>query len=663
MVQASAVRRARDGGGGHRKAHGGMGTAGGEPGSTGSLRDDLVVIAVSGVQAFISESRTTSDLSAGSAIVERLSVRAARECVRLGARLVFPSALRQAVGAADSVAGAADHLAGTDGQSGGLGVAVVPNRIVALAPRGSGSSVAAAAADAVRRAWDELVRKVMGRPVATPGMPSVQWVSVPATAGGYGEQWAAAQRLLMARKRLRSFGTLEQADVELCSLSPRWSAEPGRPSGVPAHEQDRLAAANWVKRRYRYIGGAGEGTGPGAVPRGFPSTSAIASAPFRYLVLAAVDDPAVCGAVSALYGAARVLDKSREQPLPALEAGSGATAVERWLAGSAGRWVYPDSWQEDVLAREFPVVDAGERAKVVAEGARAVRALHRAMADQGVAPPGSHLAIVAQDLDGMGRFLGGEVAGSRQRFLVTEGWHREVSAQLSTLARDTCEKLGGEEFFGVPVYAGGDDLLAFFPAAHALAAAAACRSAVRPDTLPTASTAVLFFHHRSPLQRAVREAQHLLEAAKEDVEGKNGLAVGYLRRSGVREQSVQAWARTAGVGGPVKDFTEFLSGGSSVSSGDGGTSRGLSLRLVQDCLRDEAELVSLPRDLFSAEIRRLVVRHGGTPAQADALVRLAVAESGGGAAGRPGSERRRPRLAQPVKVAAFLRQECAGGMP
>ena len=41
---------------------------------------DLVVIALSGVQRFISESRATSDLSSASEVIERLAIEAATVC-------------------------------------------------------------------------------------------------------------------------------------------------------------------------------------------------------------------------------------------------------------------------------------------------------------------------------------------------------------------------------------------------------------------------------------------------------------------------------------------------------------------------------------------------------------------------------------------------------
>lgn len=51
---------------------------------------DIVVISLAGVQRFTSESRTTADLSAASAIVARLSTEAAKACATaLGARVAL----------------------------------------------------------------------------------------------------------------------------------------------------------------------------------------------------------------------------------------------------------------------------------------------------------------------------------------------------------------------------------------------------------------------------------------------------------------------------------------------------------------------------------------------------------------------------------------------
>ncbi len=624
---------------------------------------DLVVVALSGVQRFIRESRSTSDLSSASRIVAGLSAVAARHCARSGAELVFPSP---------------SALSGDDGGR-DRGASGVPNRVVALAPPGEGQRIAAEVSSAVARTWQGWVTTVMGRPVETPGMPSVQWVCVPESVGGYAEQWAVAQEALVARRRVRDFAPVVEPERALCSLSPRWPAEAEEPKGLQAHEKDRLSAANWVKRlwRQRVLSGE-EGTqGTGSSGRqkaaGFASTSAVASGPFRLRVLEKLDgDPKVRGAVMALRRAVAELDVPWETPLPALRArsraGGGDAGAVRWFASSAGRWVYKESWQAESLAREFPGIDATVLEGAIRAGREALKSLlGRMLTQYAVGPPGSYLAVLAQDLDSMGRFLGGGQWGPGPRIEVGISAHRAVSERLSSLAVTLRDGLEDAALMGVPVYAGGDDLLAFAPASTALAAARYTHDAV-PGDLPSASTAVLFFHHRSSLQEAVAGAQELLEEAKSAVpERKHVLGVGYLRHSGVRESALQPWAPSgastggpASVGGPDADFGLFLapaaaSGGEERERRPGGEqqlARRLSLRLVAVLARDAAELSALPQDLYEAEVSRLVYRHGGTADDARALLRLGREELGPG----PGGARRRPVAA--ARVAAFLRQEC-----
>ncbi|MFF7358481.1 hypothetical protein ACFZA1_38520 [Streptomyces filipinensis] len=509
-------------------------------------------------------------------------------------------------------------------------------------------------------------------------MPSVQWVCVPSSVGGYAEQWAVAQEALVARRRVRDFAAVVEPERALCSLSPRWPAETVEPKGLQAHEKDRLAAANWVKRLWHQRvlpGGKGTGTTGSAGRRkaaGFPSTSAVASGPFRRRVLERLHgDREVRDAVVALEGAVAKLSVPRETPLPALRAwnvASGGDAAARWFTSSAGRWVYEESWQAERLAREFPGVDATVLEGAARAGHEALkRLLRRMLIEHAVSPPGAYLAVLAQDLDSMGRFLGGGQWGPGPRIEVGVSAHRDVSQRLSSLASTLRDGLEESALMGVPVYAGGDDLLAFAPASTALAAARYAHDVVvGQGDLPTVSTAVLFFHHRSSLQQAVAGAQELLEEAKYAVpERKHVLGVGYLRHSGVRESALQPWVPSgAGAGepgpthGPDKDFGLFLTSGSGGKEWDGQpdeskqSARGLSLRLVAVLFRDAAELSALPEDLYEAEVSRLVYRHGGTADEARPLLRLGREELGPG----PGRARRRPVAA--ARVAAFLRQEC-----
>ncbi|MFF4845286.1 Cas10/Cmr2 second palm domain-containing protein [Streptomyces collinus] len=511
-------------------------------------------------------------------------------------------------------------------------------------------------------------------------MPSVQWVCVPSSVGDYAEQWAVAQEALVARRRVRDFAAVVEPERALCSLSPRWPAETVEPKGLQAHEKDRLAAANWVKRLWhqRVLPGDKDAGTTGSAGRkkaaGFPSTSAVVSGPFRRRALERLHGHReVRNAVVALEGSVAKLRVPRETPLPALRARNmvgGGDAAARWFASSAGRWVYEESWKAETLAREFPGVDATVLDGAVRAGHEALkRLLRRMLTEYTVGPPGAYLAVLAQDLDSMGRFLGGGQWGPGPRIEVGVSAHRDVSQRLSSLAATLRDGLEDSVLMGVPVYAGGDDLLAFAPASKALAAARYAHDVVVDQgDLPSVSTAVLFFHHRSSLQQAVAGAQELLEEAKSAVpERKHVRGVGYLRLSGVRESALQPWVPSGGsVGesgparGPDRDFGLFLAS----STGSGGkerdgqrddneqSARGLSLRLVAVLARDAAELSALPEDLYEAEVSRLVYRHGGTAGEAQALLRLGREELGPG----PGVARRRPVAA--TRVAGFLRQEC-----
>lgn len=535
------------------------------------------MVALPGVQRFIAESRTTSDLASASQIIASLSRPGAGRCAELGARLVFPAWSKRA-----------EKAVGEEATG-------VPNRIVAIVAAGTGPEVAAEAAKAVHAEWQSLLGRIYKDPLPeTPGMPDVIWVSVPASAGTYQTQWDLARRTLEARRRVRDFRPVDVPEVSPCSLSPRWPTAPTPANARPHHRDEQLSAANWLKRQWRSTDktqGVRDST---------PSTYSIASAPFRKTVLSRLHETCVDHAVRALHAAATSVSRDQETPIPGLSVDDPPHA--RWLARSGGPWVYPETWSVERLRQEE--AEHPERAldleKISAAGRKAAKDLAKAMD----AEPATYLAILAQDLDSMGRFLGGESQG--RSFTVDPGSHRDVSQRLRRLAGEQVADLRSPSVTGVPIYAGGDDLLTFTPAVTALDAARAVHDRVPTDELPTASTAVVFFHQRSSLRRAVEAVQELLEQAKSEIPGKNGLAVGYLRRSGVRAVSVQPWRPADGTTPAIDLWAEF----------GGGHEYPISPRLVADLERDEAELTDLMRlpDYYRAEIHRLIGRHLGGPA-------------------------------------------------
>lgn len=588
---------------------------------------ELLVVTLPGVQRFIAEAQSTSDLRAASEIVSELARTAAIACLTAGAsQLVLPRPT-----------GPTDELTAEG----------LPNRIVALAAPGLGPAVGRAAVRAVNERWRGWLRRSLdlvedGDLPTTDGFPLVQWVCVPASVGDYARQWEVATRAVAARRMVRDFRPVERFGRPLCSLSPRWVAEPA-PEGVPPHEVATLSAANWVKRRWRRLQGLD----------GFPSTASVASAPFRRAVLAAMAAPDVAEAVRSLRDAARAVSARRETAIAGMPRPDRDAA--RWLAESGGPWVYPQWWLVERLSAEADL-EKEVLARFVKEGERAAIALGKAMATRGAAPLSAYLAVLTQDLDSMGAFLSGDAADAAGRTLtsIDPDAQGAVFSDLQALGTAQRHELESPQCLGVPVYGGGDDLLAFLPAATALGAARACHALV-PDTLPTVSTTVLFFHFQGGLQPALTRAHHLLEMGKTRVEGKHALVVGYQRRSGTSAESIQPWLSPDGTE-TVEALKRFAAN----------CQFPLSPRLVVQLGRDGEELASLARGrpaMYRAELARLVGRHlSGDPEQvrieavrlADVLVQLSRTEAA------PPIGAPRQIATGPEKLAevgVFLRQE------
>jgi hypothetical protein len=412
------------------------------------------VVALPGVQTFITEARSTSDVSAASRIYSALA-RQVVDVLGTDGLLILPARQNPLPGAPRTPDASAS---GREGEDGGQGHDAeddqtgLPNRIVALLPAGSGPAAARRASEAVHEAWRGWVRQVMrparGDPLPrTPGFPRVQWVCVPQGPGGYEAQWQQARRLLTARRRVQDFAAVPDEDWRqrvLCSLAPRWPAERSAPTGVPPYEQRTpLSAVGWVKRRWHHVNEAG----------GFPSTASIASAPYRRAVLRHLADPQVLAAVRALDRARQTVERAlgpsgRETPVPGLEplipdGGPGA-----WFGRSGGPWVYPERWRPETLAREADPARGGrEKATqiepAVRDGHKAARQFSDLMAQPArQAPPlASYLAVVVQDLDSMGLFLSGRAdAASGQKIGIDPNDHGRVSRTscLSPSGRAMC---------------------------------------------------------------------------------------------------------------------------------------------------------------------------------------------------------------------------------
>jgi hypothetical protein len=133
--------------------------------------------------------------------------------------------------------------------------------------------------------------------------------------------------------------------------------------------------------------------------------------------------------------------------------------------------------------------------------------------------------------------------------------------------------------------------------------------------------------------------------------------VGFLRRSGVRQFSLQPWyGPPAGSHEPDGTTTAELFEVFTQSTERGRT---LSARLVPALERDATELAGIAHlfpELYRAELARIVGRHGGSGTEADKLARLGLRECGPADLTGHG-----PVPVRAARVALFLRQECTIG--
>lgn|GEM_PF-1191285 len=597
---------------------------------------DLVIVTLAGVQRFISESRSTADLHAGSAIVSELAAAMVRAGIDFGASadgadfdLVMPSF------SADSS---------------------TPNRVVMRVTAGKGPELAEHVASAAREAWrDQELRpwpdvtrddgdndgdgagKDPGSAPRTWGFPVTRWVVVPPDPGGYAAQWEHAVAALAARKHIYDFDFPPADQVRMCALTGRWSAVPAAPAGAwNVRENEFLSVAGHARRKFSRD-----------ARQGFPSTWSIASAPYRAgLIERAAGDPSLRGAVSELRdNVDEFLRSCGKRDGDKLRRTSGSPPgmprsddpVLSWLSRMEGAWCAPSSWDPAALHRRYELDEVPDEdyCEVIRENAQA---LQGAAASSGVARLTPYLAVIMQDGDRMGRHLAGFPPGRDAR-----EWHEKVSAALAAAARRQREAIESGDRLGTVVYAGGDDLLALTPAATALSCVQAA-NAVFGETLdsvlgePSASAAIVWFHAAWPLQSAVAAAQQLLHEAK--TAGRPGLGLAVMRRGGQRSHLVLPWA-DPGSGIAMISHLETLAASLS------GAQPGLSGRLAASLEQDRAALATLGPVWLGRELSRRSTRHGGDATAAEALLALSYED--------PSGRRTSPDAA--VTVARFIAAE------
>ncbi|WP_029015115.1 type III-B CRISPR-associated protein Cas10/Cmr2 [Niveispirillum irakense] len=127
------------------------------------------------------------------------------------------------------------------------------------------------------------------------------------------------------------------------------------------------------------------------------------------------------------------------------------------------------------------------------------------------------------------------------------GRGKQVSAALTLFTADAGDILS--QHYGLPIYVGGDDVLALLPLHRALLAAEELRRVfvkhMRSQDCqePTLSAGMVFAHYTTPLGTVLDLSKELLEVEAKANHGRNSLALALLKSSGEAARFVTKWCR------------------------------------------------------------------------------------------------------------------------
>jgi CRISPR-associated protein Cmr2 len=560
----------------------------------------ILIFTLGPVQNFIAEARRTVDLYAGSQLLVRLA-QVAIQSVSDSEKVIYPANSK----------------------------ADVPNLFVA--ETSNPEQVAEQAERKLREKWNDFANQALKQanlleqdnPVFQKIWErqrdhhlEVYWVAIPYDAddgNGYISAYQRAAEALAARKQTRNFLQSEE-DGPKDSLSGNRSAlrttSTGSIRAVREYwEQNRqsqpgqLRDGEWLdtigvmKRFIRFEDEQKDG-------EKFPSTSTVASASFAR----------VCSKAELLRSLVAEITKFNQQGLDF--AGWDTTVMSQWRNSGCfyntpdygrgfeydGDLLYQETYTEQNLKSRYGITP-----EIYSQLKRQIETITKTLAQlykNANGRPNPYYAILQMDGDSMGKHVS-KCKNKKQ--------HSQLSRDLDEFtqqAHDLVKKRGG-----YMVYAGGDDVLAFFPADCVLSAANDLASAYRKqfedsnwdqqdngEPFPfTASTGIAFAHHLYPLD-AILAAAHRAEKQAKNKYDRNALCVTVLHRSGQTLEVGGKWAGERKQSAPntvkwVEALRQSLE------------NKELSSRFPYSVLNEAEVITRLGSDGREAMLRRLVKRH------------------------------------------------------
>lgn len=480
--------------------------------------EHLLSIAIGPVQEFIAQARRTRDLWYGSHLLSELSRTAAQAASSGRGTPIFPPF-------------ESNHpeLRPCDGpvRPAGERPAAVANRILAVVESEQDArQLAAAARAAVDCRWRAIAEKVRTRMaragVLAEGIDDVwneqiedfiefyaAWTPV---GGDYGKARRKVESALASRKALRDFGPWQHDRAG----APKSSLDGARVS-VLREKRNTKAYRRLRIGRGEQLDAVGLCKRAGGSPEQFvPLPNVTAAAWLRGASETAPKE------LSDLRQACEEIELGRihRKDLPVAELFPFDASI-----------LYPSRW-----SALFEEMGAENGQDLVKWGEDHVRPLLRSAGGE----PPSYVACLVADGDHMGAALD-ELAGGKEPVAAS----RKFSERLLTFPAEASQIVSGH--IGAPVYAGGDDVLAFLPVATALDCAkdlaeAFGRAMEQTDveTKPTLSVGIGIAHVVESMGLLLELGREAERKAKDS--GRDALAIVFDKRSGGRRTWSCQWS-------------------------------------------------------------------------------------------------------------------------
>lgn len=517
---------------------------------------DRIYFSLSPVQGFVTRSRRTRDLWAGSWLLSYLAESAIAAAEEEQAEVLLPYRADKDRGSVTMVRDQATF-------------GVIPNRFVAWAP--DPVRAAKAAESGLRRAWNQIATAVWDEylaPVAELGRGTEQiwkrqvdsYWDVNWVVGGVDDAAALKSvRLVDARVEPGVHCSLMGELQELSGYFGRgaarpqqefWGAVRSRTPPLDIQENERLSAIALIKRLFPYLGEQAVSVDLSKV-RNWPSTAWMAALPWILRVLGSrrgrdLANVFVDSLTSLQWGGTMLRNEFE--------------SASRILGGDLSRFSSLDGtlFFDSVLAAPDRIDHLAVTETTDLQVGH-LRDIYREVGGE----PSPFYAILALDGDHLGRVLSmisDHPSGSG------EG---PVSKALTRFSNKVDEVVS--EHRGYTIYAGGDDVLALLPVDSALDCAVALERSYRDAfrevdevaEIATASAALVYAHYRGPLRRALQETHRLLDSIAKDRTGRNALAIGIIQTGGLTSEWSAPWEIIRGEystdGTGLREFSENLS--------------------------------------------------------------------------------------------------------